>query len=101
MHGWTNDDRMMIACCSDGTRPVIFKIERIDYKVVRLSDMNSEACEHDVEEALSKMEGVKSVKAYKDKGWAEVFLADKDIADQLLLDALLPLADKYHVLGID
>ena len=25
-----NDDRMMIACCNDGTRPVIFKIERID-----------------------------------------------------------------------
>ena len=22
--------RMMIACCNDGTRPVIFKIERID-----------------------------------------------------------------------
>lgn len=30
MHGWTNDDRMMISCCNDGTRPVIFKIERID-----------------------------------------------------------------------
>ena len=30
MHGWTNDDRIMIACCNDGTRPVIFKIERID-----------------------------------------------------------------------
>ena len=30
MHQWTNDDRMMIACCNDGTRPVIFKIERID-----------------------------------------------------------------------
>lgn len=30
MHGWTNDDRVMIACCNDGTRPVIFKIERID-----------------------------------------------------------------------
>ncbi len=27
---WTNDERMMIACCNDGTRPVIFKIERID-----------------------------------------------------------------------
>ena len=25
-----DDDRMMIACCNDGTRPVIFKIERID-----------------------------------------------------------------------
>lgn len=30
MHGWTNDDRIMIACCNDGTRPVIFKIERED-----------------------------------------------------------------------
>ena len=30
MKDWTNDDRMMIACCNDGTRPVIFKIERID-----------------------------------------------------------------------
>ena len=30
MRNWTNDDRMMIPCCNDGTRPVIFKIERID-----------------------------------------------------------------------
>ena len=30
MHGWTNDERMMIACCNDGTRPVVFRIERID-----------------------------------------------------------------------
>lgn len=30
MHGWTNDDKVMIACCNDGTRPVVFKIERID-----------------------------------------------------------------------
>ena len=30
MHGWTNDERMLITCCNDGTRPVIFKIERID-----------------------------------------------------------------------
>lgn len=30
MHQWTNDDRIMIACCNDGTRPVVFKIERID-----------------------------------------------------------------------
>lgn len=30
MHNWTNDERLMIACCNDGTRPVIFKIERID-----------------------------------------------------------------------
>lgn len=30
MHGWMNDDKVMIACCNDGTRPVIFKIERFD-----------------------------------------------------------------------
>lgn len=30
MRQWTRDDRLMIACCNDGTRPVIFKIERID-----------------------------------------------------------------------
>ncbi len=32
MNGWTKHENEMIACCSDGTRPVIFKIERIDYE---------------------------------------------------------------------
>lgn len=30
MQKWTRDERVMIACCNDGTRPVIFKLERID-----------------------------------------------------------------------
>ena len=30
MRGWTNDEKVMIAACSDGVRPVSFKIERID-----------------------------------------------------------------------
>lgn len=30
MEGQTIDERVMIASCNDGTRPVIFKIERID-----------------------------------------------------------------------
>lgn len=30
MKGWMRAENTMIACCSDGTRPVIFKIERID-----------------------------------------------------------------------
>lgn len=30
MRGWTKDKRVMITCCNDGTRPVIFKLERID-----------------------------------------------------------------------
>jgi uncharacterized repeat protein (TIGR04076 family) len=28
--GWMKDDRAMIACCTDGIRPVIFKIERVE-----------------------------------------------------------------------
>ena len=31
MKGWMKNENTMITCCSDGTRPVIFKIERIDY----------------------------------------------------------------------
>ena len=31
MKGWMKKENEMIACCSDGTRPVIFKIERSDY----------------------------------------------------------------------
>lgn len=30
MRGWMKDENTMITCCNDGTRPVIFKIERID-----------------------------------------------------------------------
>lgn len=30
MRGWTNNEKVMITCCNDGTRPVIFKLERID-----------------------------------------------------------------------
>lgn len=32
MHGWMRDENTMITCCNDGTRPVIFKIQRIDYE---------------------------------------------------------------------
>jgi uncharacterized repeat protein (TIGR04076 family) len=28
---WMKDDTSMIACCTDGIRPVIFKLERIEY----------------------------------------------------------------------
>ena len=30
MSDWMKNEDTMICCCSDGTRPVIFKIERID-----------------------------------------------------------------------
>lgn len=30
MRSWMKEENTMIACCNDGTRPVIFKIERLD-----------------------------------------------------------------------
>ena len=30
LRGWMKDDKVMIACCNDGIRPVIFRLERID-----------------------------------------------------------------------
>lgn len=30
MSGWNKKENVMITCCNDGVRPVIFKIERID-----------------------------------------------------------------------
>lgn len=51
MHGWTNDDKIMIACCNDGTRPVIFKIERID-----IDDWQLHVCEADRQE-IEDLEG--------------------------------------------
>ena len=32
MEGWMTQENTMITCCNDGTRPVIVKIERIDYE---------------------------------------------------------------------
>ncbi len=30
MKGWMKEENTMITCCNDGTRPVIFKIERLE-----------------------------------------------------------------------
>ncbi len=30
MEGWTKDEKVMIAYCNDGTRPVVLKIEHTD-----------------------------------------------------------------------
>ncbi|MCG8482537.1 MAG: TIGR04076 family protein [Clostridia bacterium] len=29
-NNWMKDENTMIACCSDGIRPVVFKLERVD-----------------------------------------------------------------------
>ena len=73
MHGWTNDDRIMIACCNDGTRPVIFKIERIDYKAVHFDKtLNNFEKTQFINQAKS-LENVLDVK-FHDDGFLEVYV---------------------------
>lgn len=100
LNGWTNDEHMMIACCNDGTRPVIFKIERQDYKVVKLEGMKCEACGAKIKDALEPVEGVTRVEVRLDKGWAEVFCDKNAAPDDGAITAAVELAG-YHVTGID
>ncbi len=100
MRGWTNDEHMMIACCNDGTRPVIFKILRLDYKVVKIEGMGCERCAEKVRAALEAVEGVTRVEVRLDKGWAEAF-CDRAVPpeDAALEEAIARLG--YRVAGID
>lgn len=81
MRGWMNDERMMIAYCNDGTRPVIFKIERIDYKVLYV-----EGDAQKISEALKKIPGVSGVNVREN--FIEVILDDKNISDEKLREAV-------------
>ncbi len=69
MRGWTNDEHIMIACCNDGTRPVIFRIERQDYKVLYLSAPASAA----LLKEIAHLPHVQRVENRMDCGWIEVF----------------------------
>lgn len=81
MRNWTNDERMMIACCSDGTRPVVFKIERLDYKAIYLDGAQSDSCREKLAEAFRRIKEVNEVAFRPD--FAEVYL-EKDVDDELL-----------------
>lgn len=100
MRGWTNDERMMIACCNDGTRPVIFKIERLDYLVVKIEGMACGKCAEKVQAALAQVPGVKSVTVRLDRNWAEVF-ADKGQEPEVSALTSAVEACGYKVTGID
>lgn len=100
MRGWTNDEHVMIACCNDGTRPVIFKIERLDYSVVKLCTMKDEECAARVSEALERVPNVLSVHMRLDKSWAEVFQdRNRPASEEKLRKAVEELG--YVVKGID
>ena len=71
---------MMIACCNDGTRPVIFKIERQDYLVVNTS--GSYVDESEAVSRLLSLPNVSRAEYRKDKGGFEVFTDRNAPADE-------------------
>ena len=82
MHGWTNDDRVMIACCNDGTRPVIFKIERIDYKAVHFEESLTS---YEKAQFITKIVAIENVVdiAENEEGFIEI-IVDGDIDDEII-----------------
>lgn len=102
MRGWMNDERVMIACCSDGIRPVIFKIERMDYKVVYIEGISCDKCRTKIKEALEQQKEITNVVFKKDiveKEYMELFL-DQDISDDIIVDMIENLGS-YQVAKID
>lgn len=99
MRGWMNDERVMIACCSDGTRPVIFKIQRLDYKVLYIDGIGCEKCEQKISAALRSIADVTDVVFRHEDGFTEVLL-DHDVPDEKLKQAV-EACDEYTVTRID
>lgn len=89
MRGWMKDERVMITCCSDGTRPVIFKIERLDYFAVWFEgNLGDAECEQ-IRNLLGDVEGVTEVVFRKetDGEFAEVY-AEPSVATEEILNAV-------------
>lgn len=99
MRHWTKDERVMIACCNDGTRPVIFKIERIDYKVLYITGIYRESCKEKVAAALKAVPGVTDVVFRLEEGFTEVLL-DGNVPDGAL-KAAVENCGAYSVSRID
>lgn len=87
MRHWTNDDRIMITCCNDGTRPVVFKIQRMDYKAVYINEKVDDKAKEAIRSELTKLDGVTDVQFRDEKGFLEVFM-DFDVADDLIIKAI-------------
>ncbi|HIT33674.1 MAG TPA: TIGR04076 family protein [Candidatus Faecousia intestinigallinarum] len=97
MRGWMNDERVMIACCSDGTRPVIFKIERMDYKAVYIDKVMDAECQNKLKDAFMQIAAVTDV-VFRD-GYAEIYL-QSDVTDEALTNAAASCGE-YSIVKID
>ncbi len=97
MRGWMADDRVMIACCNDGTRPVIFEIRRLDYAALYLDRLPAEHVEAvQLAEALTALPEVCDVIFRED--YLEVYL-DRPLEESRLREKAD--AAGYPVMKID
>lgn len=97
MKSWMKEENTMITCCNDGTRPVIFKIERLDYKAlyIDLDGKNSiNTLESQIKERLSPLPSISNIE-FKSQ-WIEVYV-NENISDTEIIAALKPI----KVLKID
>ena len=90
MRGWLREENTMIACCSDGTRPVLFRIERLDYKAVYPAasgapDAPDASAQARIREALCALDGVTDVQFPGE--FFEVYM-DRDVPDAQLSAAI-------------
>ena len=89
MRGWMREENTMIACCSDGTRPVLFRIERLDYKAVYPAASGApdapDAPDAPIREALCALDGVTDVQFPGE--FFEVYM-DRDVPDAQLSAAI-------------
>ena len=99
MRGWTNDEHMMIACCNDGTRPVIFKIERLDYKVLKVdTDFFGQ---NKIAAKLQMLDGVSNVLYREDKNFIEIFMdKNNEVSDEKIIQAVNSVGD-FKIFAID
>lgn len=101
MRNWTNDEWMMIVYCNGETCPLIFKIQRMNYKVVKIEGIGCEACADKIQGALEKVSGVEHVEMKTEKNWAEVFMKKDAIVSDELLKSAVEQCGGYRVTGIE
>ena len=101
MRNWTNDERLMIACCNDGTRPVIFKIERQDYHVVIFSSPLTEEIVAQLKADLANLSIIENIIYRLEKQWIEIYPVKDHLIDPKFIREIFQNLDYVQVEKID
>lgn len=97
MRGWMKDERVMIACCSDGTRPVIVKLERLDYCAAYLEGNRSREDDLRIAAALQEIPAVQEI-IFRER-YVEIYLKH-DLPEEAIRQAIEGCG-AYRVVKID